>query len=79
MPARLGAEHWRDRAKETLQRIELMTDEDSKWRVRRIAADYQKLAQRAEATNGEPESRLEEPSQLPGRASIAARLVGVSR
>jgi hypothetical protein len=52
MPARLGVEHWRDRAEETLQLVELMTDEDSKWRVRRIAADYEKLAQRAVAANG---------------------------
>jgi hypothetical protein len=63
MPARLGADHWRDRAEETLQLIELITDEDSKWRVRRIAADYEKLAQRAEAANGAPDPRrLEEPT-----------------
>jgi hypothetical protein len=65
MPARLGVEHWRDRAEETLQLVELMTDEDSKWRVRRIAADYEKLAQRADATNGASDPRrLEEPSRL---------------
>jgi hypothetical protein len=57
MPARLGAEHWRGRAKETLQLVELVTDEDAKWRVRRIAADYEKLAQRAEAANGAPDPR----------------------
>ena len=66
MPARLGVEHWRDRAEETLQLVELMTDEDSKWRVRRIAADYEKLAQRAEAANGAlTPGRSEEPSGMP--------------
>jgi hypothetical protein len=73
MPASLGAEHWRDRAEETLQLVELMTDEDSKWRVRRIAADYEKLAHRAEAANDTSDPRrLEEPSRLPGGGASTA-------
>ena len=50
MPARFGAEHWRDRAEEARALVEQMSDEDSKWRMQRIAADYEKLAHRAEAS-----------------------------
>jgi hypothetical protein len=49
MPARLGAEYWRARAAEAKDLAKLVTDADSKWRMQRIAADYEKLAQRAEA------------------------------
>jgi hypothetical protein len=52
MSARIGAEHWRSRAAETLELVALMPDEDSKWRMRRIAADYERLAQHAEAAGG---------------------------
>jgi hypothetical protein len=52
MSARIGAEHWRSRAAETLELVVSMPDEDSKWRVRRIAADYERLAQHAEAADG---------------------------
>jgi len=47
MPTRLGAEHWRARAAEARKLAELMADEDSKWRMQRIAADYDKLAAEA--------------------------------
>ncbi len=58
MPARLGAEYWRARATETKDLAELMTDEDSKWRMQRIASDYDKLAQRAEALSAERGTRF---------------------
>jgi hypothetical protein len=48
MPARLGAQHWRARAEEARALAELMADEDSQWRMLRIASDYAKLAERAE-------------------------------
>jgi hypothetical protein len=62
MPARLGAGHWRARAEEARALAEEMSDEDSKWRMRRIAADYDKLASRAEATEC---SRGAQPQLLP--------------
>jgi hypothetical protein len=58
MPARLGAAHWRARAEEARALAEEMPDEDSKWRTQRIAADYDKLAQRAEALGAERGTRL---------------------
>lgn len=48
MPTRLGAEHWRERAREARALAEQMGDEDSRRRMLRIAADYEKLAERAE-------------------------------
>ena len=44
MLARLGAEYWRARAAEAEDLAKLVTDADSKWRMQRIAADYEKLA-----------------------------------
>lgn len=49
MPGKLGAEHWRARAKEARSLAEQMSDDDSQKRMRRIATDYEKLAERAEA------------------------------
>ena len=68
MPARLGAEYWRARAAEAKGLAELMTDEDSKWRMQRIAADYEKLAQRAEALSAERGTQLPSPPSVPGAA-----------
>jgi hypothetical protein len=42
------AQHWRARADEARRQAELIADEDSKWRMLRIASDYEKLAERAE-------------------------------
>ena len=47
MPERLDAAHWRDRAEEARSLAEQMTDPESRERMLRIAADYDKLAERA--------------------------------
>jgi hypothetical protein len=52
MPAHLGIQHWRARAEEARKLAESMADEDSRWRMLRIASDYNKLAERAETANG---------------------------
>ena len=52
MPAHLGIQHWRARAEEARKLAELMAEEDLKWRMLRIASDYDKLAERAETVNG---------------------------
>lgn len=49
MPDRLGADHWRRRAAEARELAEQMHDEDARWRMRRIASDYEKIAEDAAA------------------------------
>jgi hypothetical protein len=50
-------EHWRHRAEETRTLAEAMSDEVSKQMMLRIAADYEKLAERAalRAQGGSPQ------------------------
>jgi hypothetical protein len=52
MPARLGAKHWRERAQEARVIAEQMADEEARHSMLRIANDYEKIADRAEAANG---------------------------
>ena len=68
MPARLGAEYWRAQAAKAKGLAELMADEDSRWRMQRIATDYDKLAQRAEALSAKRGTRLPSPPSIPGAA-----------
>jgi hypothetical protein len=49
MPNQLGADHWRRRAAEARRLAEQMGDEDARWRMLRIASDYEKIAQNAAA------------------------------
>ncbi len=52
MPYRLlryDAAHWRERAREVRALAEHVRDDDGYRRMLRIAADYEKLAERAEA------------------------------
>ena len=49
MPERLGVDHWRVRAKEARHLAEQITDADVQWRMMRIANDYEKIAEKAEA------------------------------
>jgi len=44
--------HWRDRAEELRRLTEEMADEKTKQTMLRIAKDYDKLAERAEARSG---------------------------
>ena len=50
MPSSLGADHWRMRAAEARSIADGMEDEEARWRMLRIASDYDKLAQSAAAT-----------------------------
>lgn len=52
MPDRLGADHWRRRAAEARELAEQMQDQDARWRMRRIASDYEKIAEDAAALGG---------------------------
>ena len=47
----LGPDHWRARAEEARALAELMEDSDARWRMLRIAADYEQLAARAVIAN----------------------------
>jgi hypothetical protein len=44
MPARFGAQHWHGRAAEARTIAGLMRDEESKARMLKIAAQYEKIA-----------------------------------
>jgi len=46
----LDAAHWRDRAREMRALAEKASDDESRRRMLRIAADYEKLAERTEAS-----------------------------
>ncbi len=48
---RLNAAHWRERARQMRALAEKLTDEEAGQRMLMIAADYEKLAERAEAAN----------------------------
>jgi len=48
MPEQLGAARWRSRAAESRLLSEMVDDEDAKFRMLRIASDYDKLAEWAE-------------------------------
>ena len=50
MPTRLvnNAKHWRDRAEQARSNAELMIDPEAKRKMLNIAADYDRLAKRAE-------------------------------
>ena len=48
MPQRLGAAHWRKRAEEARKLAEQMDDSDTKRSMLTIAAEYDKLTERAE-------------------------------
>lgn len=47
MPEQLGADHWRERAKEARRLADQMADEEARSTMLKIAADYEKLAMRA--------------------------------
>jgi hypothetical protein len=49
----LDAAHWRERAREMRALAEHVSDEEARRRMVRIAADYDGLAERAEAASGE--------------------------
>jgi hypothetical protein len=48
MPDKVGAEHWRVRAANARDLAEQMSDRESKRHMLRIAADYERLARRAQ-------------------------------
>ena len=48
MPEKLGAGHWRARAKEARELAKQMADEEAKAAMLEIAADYEKVAARAD-------------------------------
>jgi predicted protein tyrosine phosphatase len=48
MPDKVGAEHWRVRAANARDMAEQMSDRESKRHMLRIAADYERLARRAQ-------------------------------
>jgi hypothetical protein len=48
MPERLGAKHWRERAEEARTLADQMNDGDARRSMFTIAAEYDKLAVRAE-------------------------------
>ena len=55
---RLDADHWRTRAAEMRELAEQMTNDLARSSLLRIAADYEKAADRAEArSKSEPNSR----------------------
>jgi hypothetical protein len=47
------ARDFRARAEEILARAETMHDADTRWKMREVAAGYEKLAQRVEQRSGE--------------------------
>lgn len=48
MPDRLGADHWRERAKEARVQASQMQDADARRNMREIAENYEQLAEQAE-------------------------------
>ena len=48
MPEHLGAAHWRARAAEARKLAEQIDDDEARRRMLRIAADYEKLADKSE-------------------------------
>jgi hypothetical protein len=48
MPQRLGAAHWRKRAEEARMAAAQMSDDDAKQSLLTIAAEYDKLVERAQ-------------------------------
>jgi DNA-binding ferritin-like protein len=51
---KFDAAHWRERAREMRAFAEKAGDEETAHRMLRVAADYDKLAERAEAADSEP-------------------------
>jgi hypothetical protein len=56
MSAQFAAKHWRIRAAEAREVANQMPDGDSRWRMLRIATDYDKVADRLEAAEIIPAS-----------------------
>jgi hypothetical protein len=54
---KFDAAHWHERAREMRALAEKASDEEAGRRMLRIAADYEKLAERAEAANKETPGR----------------------
>jgi hypothetical protein len=48
MPARLGAEYWRERAEEARTQADQMRDPDARRTLLEIAENYEQLAEQAE-------------------------------
>jgi hypothetical protein len=63
-------EHWHQRAKEARTLADLMNDEDSRQAMLRIAADYERLAERAaqRRAGGPSEPEAQRPYALIGVA-----------
>ena len=55
MPTRLGVDYWRARAEQTRALARQITDAHAKAQIPRIAAGYDRLAERAEAANATDE------------------------
>ncbi len=59
---KLNGAHWRERARQMRALAEKLTDEEAGHRMLMIAADYEKLAERAEASSKTRETLAPEPT-----------------